>query len=66
MTEDAVVFGLRPARLPSRALAVCVDLVLDGAIYIALALALLTAVASLDVAAIVVPYAPQTRCRLPH
>ncbi|UNZ19031.1 RDD family protein [Streptomyces sp. 891-h] len=52
VTGDAVVLGLRPARLPSRALAVCLDLVLVWVVYIALTLALLTAVSSLDVAAL--------------
>ncbi|MFE0766599.1 RDD family protein [Streptomyces smyrnaeus] len=52
VTGDGVVLGLRPARLPSRALAICVDLLLAWGIYLALSLALLTAVSSLDVAAL--------------
>lgn len=52
VTGDAVVLGLRPARLPTRALAVFIDLVLAWAVYLAVSLALLTAVASLDDAAL--------------
>ncbi|MCH6160611.1 RDD family protein [Streptomyces marispadix] len=52
VTGDAVVLGLRPARLPTRALAVFIDLVLAWAVYLAVSLALLTAVASLDEAAV--------------
>ncbi|SCK11367.1 RDD family protein [Streptomyces sp. WMMB 322] len=51
VTGDAVVLGLRPARLPTRALAVFIDLVLAWAVYLAVSLALLSAVASLDDAA---------------
>ncbi|MGY1436100.1 RDD family protein [Streptomyces reniochalinae] len=51
ITGDAVVLGLRPARLPSRALAVCLDLLLAWVVYIALTLALSAATASLDAAA---------------
>lgn len=51
VTGDAVVLGLRPARLPSRALAVFIDLLLAWAVYLAVSLMLLTAVASLDAAA---------------
>ncbi len=47
------MLGLRPARLPSRALAVCVDLVIVWVImYLALTLALLVSVDSLDPAAL--------------
>ncbi|MFE9386325.1 RDD family protein [Streptomyces sp. NPDC007025] len=52
VTGEAVVLGLRPARLPSRALAVCLDLVIVWVIYLALALALLVAVGALDTAAL--------------
>lgn len=52
VTGDAVVLGLRPARLPSRALAVCLDLLLAWGVYLAISLALLTATASLDMAAL--------------
>ncbi|RCG15179.1 RDD family protein [Streptomyces diacarni] len=51
ITGDAVVLGLRSARLPSRALAVCLDLLLAWVIYLALTLALSVATASLDAAA---------------
>lgn len=52
VTGDAVVLGLRPARLPSRALAVCLDLLLVWVVYLALTLALFVATASLDAAAL--------------
>ncbi|OEV32171.1 hypothetical protein AN219_00480 [Streptomyces nanshensis] len=52
VTGDAVVLGLRPARLPTRALAVFIDLVLAWAVYLAVSMALLTAVSSLDDAAL--------------
>lgn len=52
VTGDAVVLGLRPARLPSRALAVLIDLVLAWTVYLLLTLALLLATASLDAAAL--------------
>lgn len=52
VTGDAVVLGLRPARLATRALAVFIDLVLVWTVYLALSLALLTAVGSLDDAAL--------------
>lgn len=51
VTGDAVVLGLRPARLPSRALAVFIDLLLAWAVYLLVSLVLLSAVASLDAAA---------------
>ncbi|MDT3398883.1 RDD family protein [Streptomyces sp. B1866] len=51
VTGEAVVLGLRPARLPSRALAVFLDMVLAWIAYLAVSLALLTAVGSLDEAA---------------
>ncbi|MCI0386420.1 RDD family protein [Streptomyces sp. CNQ085] len=51
VTGDAVVLGLRPARLPSRALAVFIDLVVLWGIYLALSVAVLSATGSLDDAA---------------
>ncbi|UGY91752.1 RDD family protein [Streptomyces gobiensis] len=51
VTGDAVVLGLRPARLPSRALAIFIDLVVLWAVYLTLTLVLLTAMAGLDEAA---------------
>ncbi|MDJ1137796.1 RDD family protein [Streptomyces iconiensis] len=52
VTGDAVVLGLRPARLPSRGLAVLIDLLLAWTVYLLLSLALLMATASLDAAAL--------------
>ncbi|MBD0708680.1 MULTISPECIES: RDD family protein [unclassified Streptomyces] len=52
VTGDAVVLGLEPARLPSRALAVLVDLVVVWAVYLTVMLALTVATASLDGAAV--------------
>ncbi|MFC9299633.1 RDD family protein [Streptomyces sp. NPDC057011] len=51
VTGDAVVLGLRPARLPSRALAIVLDLVVYLAAYVILTIGLAYAIASLDVAA---------------
>lgn len=51
VTGDAVVLGLRPARLPSRALALLIDLVLVWAAYLLITVALAMATASLDEAA---------------
>lgn len=51
VTGDAVVLGLRTARLPSRALAVVIDLLLAWTLYLSLTMALLLATASLDEAA---------------
>ncbi|MCG3043323.1 RDD family protein [Streptomyces sp. S1A] len=51
VTGDAVVLGLRPARLPSRALAVFIDLVVLWSVYLALSMAVLSATGSLDDAA---------------
>ena len=51
VTGDAVVLGLRPARLPSRALAVFIDLVVLWGVYLALSMTLLSATGSLDDAA---------------
>ncbi|MFF7850956.1 RDD family protein [Streptomyces sp. NPDC007910] len=52
VTGDAVVLGLQPARLPSRALAVLVDLVVVWAAYLLVMLGLAVATASLDEAAV--------------
>ncbi|MFD9613107.1 RDD family protein [Streptomyces sp. NPDC059083] len=52
VTGDAVVLGLQPARLPSRALAVLIDLVVVWAGYLLLTLGLAVATASLDEAAV--------------
>ncbi|MFI6688752.1 RDD family protein [Streptomyces sp. NPDC050485] len=51
VTGDAVVLGLRTARLPSRALALVIDLAVAWAAYILVSLAMLFATASLDPAA---------------
>jgi uncharacterized RDD family membrane protein YckC len=51
VTGDAVVLGVRPARLPSRALAILIDLAVVGAAYIGITLGLALATASLDDAA---------------
>ncbi|MGP3953812.1 RDD family protein [Streptomyces sp. 7N604] len=51
VTGEAVVLGLRPAKLPSRALAVFIDLVIVFAVYIAVSAGLVAATASLDSAA---------------
>ncbi|MET7296001.1 RDD family protein [Streptomyces griseoloalbus] len=51
VTGEAVALELRPARLPSRALAVLLDLAAALAVYIAVTIALVTATASLDQAA---------------
>ncbi|MFI2211691.1 RDD family protein [Streptomyces sp. NPDC020141] len=52
VTGDAVVLGLRPARLPSRALALAVDMVVVWAVYLLISLGLAAATASLDEAAV--------------
>jgi uncharacterized RDD family membrane protein YckC len=52
VTGDAVVLGLRPARVPTRALAVCLDLLLVWAVYLVVSLAMLAAVSDLDSAAL--------------
>ncbi|WP_240140285.1 RDD family protein [Streptomyces sp. MUM 178J] len=52
VTGDAVVLGLQPARLPSRALAIVIDLVVVWTVYLMVALGLAVATASLDDAAI--------------
>ncbi|MCZ9345635.1 RDD family protein, partial [Streptomyces sp. TRM76130] len=51
MTGEAVALELRPAKLPSRALAVLLDLVATVAVYVAVTVALVFATASLDEAA---------------
>ncbi|WP_206310773.1 RDD family protein [Streptomyces sp. A1547] len=51
VTGDAVVLGLRPARLPSRALAIFLDLLVYLTGYLIISIGLTFATASLDVAA---------------
>ncbi|WP_405948395.1 RDD family protein [Streptomyces prunicolor] len=51
VTGEAVALELRPARLPSRALAVLLDLIVAIAAYTGISVALMFATASLDVAA---------------
>ncbi|MFK4103619.1 RDD family protein [Streptomyces sp. NPDC019531] len=51
VTGEAVALELRPARLPSRALAVLIDLIVAMVVYIAVTIALVAASASLDDAA---------------
>lgn len=51
VTGDAVVLGLRPARLPSRALAISLDLLVYLTGYLIVSIALTMATASLDPAA---------------
>lgn len=51
VTGDAVVLGLQPARLPSRALALFIDLVAIWVAYLLISLGLALATASLDEAA---------------
>ncbi|CAL9510889.1 hypothetical protein SUDANB6_03644 [Streptomyces sp. enrichment culture] len=51
VTGEAVALELRPARLPSRALAVLLDLVVAVTVYIAVTVALMFSAASLDEAA---------------
>ncbi|MEU7018899.1 RDD family protein [Streptomyces sp. NPDC046385] len=51
VTGDAVVLGLQPARLPSRALALLIDLVVIWVAYLLISLGLALATASLDEAA---------------
>ncbi|WP_336321245.1 RDD family protein [Streptomyces lavendofoliae] len=52
VTGDAVVLGLQPARLPSRALALAIDLVVVWATYLLISVGLTMATASLDEAAV--------------
>ncbi|MEU3216792.1 RDD family protein [Streptomyces sp. NPDC006971] len=51
VTGDAVVLGLQPARLPSRALALAIDLVVVGAAFFLVSIGLTVATATLDEAA---------------
>ncbi|WEH33754.1 RDD family protein [Streptomyces sp. AM 4-1-1] len=51
VTGDAVVLGLRPARLPSRALAVAIDLMVLMAAFVVVSIGLAVASPSLDEAA---------------
>ncbi|MGK5698110.1 RDD family protein [Streptomyces sp. URMC 128] len=51
VTGEAVALELRPARLPSRALAVLLDLVVALAVYVAVTIAVVVSTASLDEAA---------------
>jgi uncharacterized RDD family membrane protein YckC len=51
VTGEAVALELRPARLPSRALAVLLDLAVTVVVYVAVTVALVAATASLDEAA---------------
>ncbi|MFI6771071.1 RDD family protein [Streptomyces sp. NPDC050355] len=51
VTGEAVVLGLRPARLPSRGLAVAVDVAMAWSIYIAVSMLLVSATSSMDSAA---------------
>ncbi|MEU9015914.1 RDD family protein [Streptomyces sp. NPDC048479] len=52
VTGDAVVLGLRPAKLPSRALALVIDLVVVWTAYLLVSIGLALATASLDEAAV--------------
>ncbi|MFI5664731.1 RDD family protein [Streptomyces sp. NPDC051684] len=52
VTGEAVALELRPAKLPSRALAVLIDLAVTFAVYIAVTMAFAAATASLDDAAV--------------
>lgn len=51
VTGDAVVLGLRPAKLPSRALALAIDLVVVGTAFVLVSVGLAVATAGLDEAA---------------
>ncbi|MEV3930209.1 RDD family protein [Streptomyces sp. NPDC049944] len=51
VTGDAVVLGLRPARLPSRALAIAIDLAVLLTVFLLLSIGLAVASATLDEAA---------------
>ncbi|MFE3830835.1 RDD family protein [Streptomyces sp. NPDC059092] len=52
VTGDAVVLGLRPARLPSRALATAIDLAVAGAAYLLVSVGIVLSAGSLDEAAV--------------
>ncbi|MGW6209677.1 RDD family protein [Streptomyces sp. NPDC055089] len=51
VTGDAVVLGLRPAKLPSRALALVIDLVAVGTVFVLVSIGLAIATVTLDEAA---------------
>lgn len=51
VTGDAVVLGLRPARLPSRALALAIDLAAPGFLFVVVSIGLAVAASTLDDAA---------------
>ncbi|MGN5636560.1 RDD family protein [Streptomyces sp. AC154] len=51
VTGDAVVLGLRPAKLPSRALALSIDLVVVGTAFVLVSVALAVTTSGLDAAA---------------
>lgn len=51
VTGDAVVLGLRPAKLPSRALALAIDLVAVGTVFVLVSIGLAIATVTLDDAA---------------
>lgn len=52
VTGDAVVLGLRPAKLPSRALALVIDLAVVGAAFVLVSIGLSMATVTLDEAAL--------------
>ncbi|MEU9318479.1 RDD family protein [Streptomyces sp. NPDC048295] len=52
VTGDAVVLGLRPAKLPSRALALAIDLAVVGTVFVLVSIGLAIATATLDDAAL--------------
>ncbi|MFG3118637.1 RDD family protein [Streptomyces sp. NPDC048197] len=52
VTGEAVVLGLRPARLPSRGLAIAVDVAVGWSVYIAVTMLLVSATSSMDSAAV--------------
>lgn len=52
VTGEAVVLGLRPARLPSRGLAIAVDVAVAWSVYIAVTMLLVSATSSMDSAAV--------------
>nr|WSW68918.1 RDD family protein [Streptomyces sp. NBC_00995] len=52
VTGDAVVLGLRPAKLPSRALALVIDLVAVGTVFVLVSIGLAIATVALDEAAV--------------
>ncbi|MEU1371968.1 RDD family protein [Streptomyces sp. NPDC005803] len=52
VTGDAVVLGLRPAKLPSRALALVIDLVAVGTVFVLVSIGVAVATATLDEAAV--------------